>query len=488
MKLKEEYIKLCKDYDALTQYSETGNGKYGKIFDFQNTNYRLILSFIKNYNTFKEGADGIDRAIWELKSHGQEALKQHTNNMLKSRFFSKNQRTYYKTRKGETLDHIPNSFSDNEKWIILYLLLIDGYFDNTPNYILKRSEEIYEYFLIYENDINQIDNMIFEFIIDSKKQSIEELFKNDYIYFDTFFKTYKEYDFLNIYVNSNEEDKEELYNHIINNYEDYKKLLSDSKSKDEEISSIAKTRIINYKFECCLSKKYQPSGVYNKNMIVDNAKLLYLSNYINKKRFKDFVDFIHQVVGEYSKIENIDKRKIYQFIFNDFKDIFEMCYMNIFNPNYFDEISISEDYTEEQEQEILSKNEEKSIIEDIEEITKVSSILKRKALERANYKCELEEFWNCESHYFTNKKNGKNYVELHHLIPREFNNDFEKSIEQIDNYVSLCPRCHRFIHYAVDRERRMAIKYLYNKRIGSLKLKGLEISEEQLKSYYKIEE
>ena len=79
-------------------------------------------------------------------------------------------------------------------------------------------------------------------------------------------------------------------------------------------------------------------------------------------------------------------------------------------------------------------------------------------------------------------------MEIHHLIPREFSNDFENSIEQIENYVSLCPRCHRFLHFAVDRERKMALHYLYLKRIESLNLKGIGIEEKMLKEYYKIEE
>lgn len=488
MSLKEKYIEMCNDYHALIQYSETGSGKYGKIFEFQNTNYRLLNSFITNYKTFKDGADCINRSEWELnKGHGQENLKQHTNNMIKSRFFSKNERTYYKTRKGEILEKIPQDFSEEEKWIIIYLLLADAYFDNVPNYILKRSEEVYEDFLVYENNIININNMIIGFISESKEKNIEELFKNDYIYFDTFFLPYNNFDFLNNYVNSSKAEKKELYDYIIDYYEEYKNLRHLAKGSNYE-SLNARTIVANYKFECCLTKKYQSSGVFNKNMVVDNAKILLISEYINKNTFRDFVDYIHGVVDKYSQIEKIDSGKIYQFIFNEYKDVFEMCYLNIFNPDYFDTVTPSEDLTTEQEEEILSNVQDTTIIENIEDVTKVSGILKKKALERANYKCELEEFCQCSSHYFTNKKNGKNYVELHHLIPREFSNDFEKSIEQIENYVSLCPRCHRFIHFAVDRERKMVLNYLFNKRMGSLDLKGIYVDEKQLKSYYRIEE
>lgn len=480
---------MCHDYSFLAYYSETGQGKNGKIFAFQNTNYRLLLSFITNFRTFKNGANGVDRSLWELNSHhGQENLKQHTINMIKSRFFSKNNRTYYSTKKGEILENIPSDFSEEEKWIIIYLLLIDAYFNNIPNYILKRTEEIYDDFIVYQNSEIEIDRIIKDFLEKSKVQSIEDLFKHDYIYYDTFYKPYKEYDFLSNYVNASLAEKEELYDYIIYNYDDLKQLNRKMSSVDKNVAVEAENLLFNFQ-EDVFSKKYKPSGVFNKNMLIDNAKILYLSNYINKNNFRDFVDFIYKIVNKYGEIENIDSGKIYQFIFNNYKDIFEICYINIFNPDYFDNIIISNNNISiEEEEKIIEQSQETSIIENIDEITKVSSILKRKALERANYKCELEDYNDCASYYFTNKKSGKNYVELHHLIPREFSNDFEKSIEQIENYVSLCPRCHRFIHFAVDRERKAALHNLYLKRIGGLKLKGINIEESQLKNYYRIED
>lgn len=487
MKLKDEYKEMCSDYEFLSQYSETGSGKYGKIFAFQNTNYRLVLSFIKNYKTFKEGANGVDRSLWELNSnHGQEKLKQHTQNMIKARFFSKNERTYYNTRKGEVLENL-DDFTDEEKWILLYLLLIDSYFDNIPGYILKRTNEIYEDFFVYVNSKSNINNMIFDFIQKSKKNNIEELFKHDYLYFDTFYIPFKNYDFLNYYVNSSCEEKEELYEYIINNYKELKELLKKRKSGNEEEYSKANNILLNNNYDV-ISRKYRPSGVYDKNMVVDNAKILYVSSFINENRFIDFQDFIKKVVNKYSEIESINEGKIYQFIFNLYKDIYELSYINIFNPEYDDNIPIAENLTTEEENEILEEAQKNTVIEDIDQRIKSSSVLKKKALERANYKCELEDYCDCSSHYFTNKKNGKNYVELHHLIPREFSNDFDRSIEQIENYVSLCPRCHRFIHFAVDRERKSALHYLYLKRIGSLNLKGIKLDETQLKQYYRIEE
>lgn len=351
-----------------------------------------------------------------------------------------------------------------------------------------KTQETYEDFLVYNGNEESINNIILNFINESKNaKDIEELFANPYLYYDTFHKPYNGFDILANYTNSPDIEKQELTEYVSKEYKFYKETIYKVKSSDDIISAEAKEILSSYTPDC-ISQKFKPSGVYNKNMLVDNAKLLYLSNFINKNNFRDFQDFIHKVVNEYAKLASINTAKIFQFIFNINNDIFEMCYLNIFNPDFLDSVNINNAISEEQEQDIIKKAQEKTIIENIEEIKVVSSVLKKKAIERANYQCELEDICHCSELYFTNKKTGKNYMELHHLIPREFSNDFDNSIEQIENYVSLCPRCHRFIHFAADRERVVALNYLYSKRIGGLKLKGIDIEEQKLKAYYRIGE
>lgn len=487
MRLVEVYKKICSDYEVIAQYSETGNNKYGKIFYFQNTNYRKFISFITNYHTFKEGADGVDRSSWEKNpKHGQEKLKQHVNNMIKSRLFSKNEQTYYSTRKGEIIEKISDGFSEEEQWIILYLLLIDGYFNDTPNYILKQTDETISNFLVYINSVDKINLLLKNFIIDTKMLKLEEMLKEDYIYLDTFHLPFKNIDFFANYYTASQEEKIELHDYIISNYLEQNELINKSKNIDLDVSSSAKNLLLNIR-EDCISKKYKTSGNFNKTMVRDNAILLYLSNFINFNKFLDFREFIRKTVQKYSEVESIDSGKVLNFIFNE-KEMFEMSYINLFCPNYFDEIQISDDISDISEEDFIEETQTKTVIENIKTVNKISSILKRKALERVSYKCELEDYCNCSSHYFTNKITHQNYMEVHHLIPREFSNDFEHSIEQIENYISLCPRCHRFVHYAVDRERKNALHNLYNKRIGKLNMKGINVSESQLKKYYRIEE
>ncbi len=79
-------------------------------------------------------------------------------------------------------------------------------------------------------------------------------------------------------------------------------------------------------------------------------------------------------------------------------------------------------------------------------------------------------------------------VKLHHLIPREFRNDFPNSIEVLANYVTLCPRCHRQIHLAIDRERKYLINSLLSKRQERLKVVGLDVDLDKIYEYYKIDD
>ena len=124
-------------------------------------------------------------------------------------------------------------------------------------------------------------------------------------------------------------------------------------------------------------------------------------------------------------------------------------------------------------------------VNSVEKYNKVSTVLKKLAKTNSNYRCELEDFYGCQ--YFTSKESHKNYVEVHHLIPRAVGNDFENSIEVVENYVTLCPHCHRLIHLGEDVERKPALHNLYIRRKELLREKGLDISEKELNEYYLIE-
>lgn len=103
------------------------------------------------------------------------------------------------------------------------------------------------------------------------------------------------------------------------------------------------------------------------------------------------------------------------------------------------------------------------------------------ALRLANYKCEC----NKEHETFIRKKNHLPYMEPHHLIPLEFQDYFEYSLDVESNIVSLCSNCHNEIHYGINNKE--LIKKLYEERKEDLKKCGIEIPLNKLYSLYEID-
>jgi hypothetical protein len=103
-----------------------------------------------------------------------------------------------------------------------------------------------------------------------------------------------------------------------------------------------------------------------------------------------------------------------------------------------------------------------------------------KALERAEYKCEFDS----NDRTFL-RKNGKPYTEPHHLIPISKYRDFEFSVDVMENIVSLCSYCHNLLHYGRFEDKVPILEKLYKDRKDALHTCGLDLTLEQLKSYYK---
>ena len=111
----------------------------------------------------------------------------------------------------------------------------------------------------------------------------------------------------------------------------------------------------------------------------------------------------------------------------------------------------------------------------------------QRALALANYKCEVDEHHNT----FLRKTNSLPYTEPHHLIPLQFDDLFEYSLDVQANIVSLCSNCHNQLHYGADIEH--IIRTLWDKKkdeieqagIGVLK-NGVKLTIEVLLSFYGI--
>lgn len=463
MNLVDIYKDLCKNNRWYRAYCSTGENSNGKILYLLNTNYRNLWVFETGYNVFKE-IENIGRDQWiHNENHGEEKEKQHTVNMLKSKIFSRASNKYYRNKKGLAFgDMLDNDFSKEERWIIIYLTILNGYFANIPNYINVRSNEIVG--IMEKRGINKEKyiNILKDFINNCDIGTME-IFQHDYLYFDSFYKKFEDIDFLQMFINASDDERKELKNYVQNQ---------------------PRNREITKEETCAISYKYKCTGSYVKSTLVDNAKIQYFSLILLNNTYKNYEDFIDYALFRYSEIyKNIDIEKIKSFIQN-YEAVYKLIYEEV-----FDIIQYSLNFREEKEIDEHEVNLDERIddtdVNFIDKYNKVSTILKKLAKSNSNYKCELEDFFGCQ--YFTSKQSHKNYVEVHHLIPRAVGNDFENSIEVVENYITLCPHCHRLVHLGEDVERKPALHYLYLKRKDLLYKKGLDISEKELKEYYLIE-
>lgn len=475
MKLLDLYIELCKNTIFYQRYFSTSGSCYGKIFYFISTNYRGILfkkgnkpeGFATGFKII-EKVEGIKRSTWlKLTGKQQEAEKQHVVNMRKSEFFRVVDDAYVKTSRGIVFKKLIDSteLSREEKNLLCYLLILTGYFNDVPNYIIERTKYVYNQWEKSGYSLLECLNIQKTFVEKAlaTKQTYD-IFNLEYIYLDSFFHDLDGLNFLSNYHDASFEEKQELHNYIISNYK--------NKNFRDKTNN------------CVISYKFKPGGNYTKNIVIDNAWILYVTKKIIDAADNDFDAFITTVINAYKEFFVIKESSLRKFIYDTDrnKSVFQIIFGKVANVPIIT-LSVVKDLTQHEIEELCTSDSTE--LEGAAKLNTVSMSLKRLAKIRANYKCALEECEICK--YFTAKENGKNYLEIHHFIPREFANDFDYPIEIIENYVALCPNCHRKIHLAVDSERKHMINTIYNQRKQILAKKGLVVSLQDLYRYYKIE-
>lgn len=103
-------------------------------------------------------------------------------------------------------------------------------------------------------------------------------------------------------------------------------------------------------------------------------------------------------------------------------------------------------------------------------------------------------YFSCEKDYrhetFISKKTHEKYMEAHHLIPVCFQkviwDKYHVNIDCVENLVSLCPTCHKAIHYGTKEVQRAIITELYARCAPKYRSIGLNISLEEILNLYKI--
>ena len=115
----------------------------------------------------------------------------------------------------------------------------------------------------------------------------------------------------------------------------------------------------------------------------------------------------------------------------------------------------------------VSKHRKEPIMQNGRPIYPRDAKKKKLAVSLAGYRCEFD-----PSHESFLTRKNKPYMEGHHLIPFEYQKDFEEDLDFIGNIFSLCSQCHNEIHYGKDAAR--------------IAGKLFELRKEKLKEWYNV--
>jgi 5-methylcytosine-specific restriction protein A len=122
-----------------------------------------------------------------------------------------------------------------------------------------------------------------------------------------------------------------------------------------------------------------------------------------------------------------------------------------------------------------------------QKVYKTQRVFKKIAFESHNYYCACHE----EKHYyFTAEATNKRYVEGHHMIPMEFQDQYWKdkktNLDCATNLIPLCSHCHGKIHKSIKPERVQIITEVYNKYKSQILMIDNDLTFDKFAELYNV--
>lgn len=298
MNILEFYLEQQKYPEWYKKFQSMAKDKSGKIFSYSSTTYRYMHNFIADVEKFYR-LNGVPMDQWPTYEDGQKEDKQRTLPLSLANFVFRKEDRYFFTGAGYTcMDIINLEKTDNEEWLLLFLLLLDYRSEWRNNDIILTSKEYIKYLLncgISENDI--LDQLSDLQLIDN----IEEIMKTDIFWLITFAKDKQ---FIEKYISSSEEEKSMLHTYVINEQKN-------KRSKD------------------CIGHKFVAGGQMLPGQFVEECKTLYVAYRISKKKYETLDEMLEELFKIYDEISVVsDYSKIKDFIeghLSIYEDIFNRC-------------------------------------------------------------------------------------------------------------------------------------------------------------------
>lgn len=445
MSLLDLYIEKSENY------SQEPSGAY--LFDFT-ANFRTMQSFEDGFRTFKNICAMTDEERQAYMEASPESAKTFISNMIRTKLFRPAVGAPVLTEKGRAYEHFLNGkFNAFERWLLDFMFIADAYFSLVPNYVFKRSEEIFGNWKEAGYTVAQIYNAVLH-LFSIKNITMKALLDSEYAVMITFIDDPV---FLRAYRESSEAERKQLHAYVITNYE-------------------------NEKYSCIVTAKFSPSLLIDCETVLDDAKILFFAHYLSVCNTASLEDAVQSFTDEYSRFFKVNNKRINKFI-AEHQDVFKIIYINLFTRN---EQGVSEVVHKPTRDEIEQTGPfDYTTTKTMQRLAEINYVLTEHAKEENGYKCELDAVNHCK--YFTDRQTDNPYCLVHRIIPREFAGEFNVNIERASNYVPLCPHCYSLIHNAADHERFEILSMLYDSRRERLEADGIIPTNELLFAVYGIE-
>lgn len=304
MKILDYYLNQQNNSIWYHKFQSTSSKQSGKTFSYVNTNFRYLLSFVEQFEKFKSNF-GKERKDWsERLPCGQESDKHRVINLMRAGFITMEEGYYFVTPKGLALMDLANSDLINiEKWILIFLLILDYKGETRKVDILKTTLDVFRKINISGVRKDIFLNALEKNLKISKK---DKLFEEDIFWLISFVNDSQ---FLNIYNCNSEQEKNCLKEYV-------KNCSKDKRSRD------------------LIAHKFVNSGAYNCSMFKDDINVLYFSDVVVRSRNLEPIQFFEELVSLYVEHYSIaDKTKIMLFIQNH-KSIYEKIRLAIFKEDF----------------------------------------------------------------------------------------------------------------------------------------------------------
>lgn len=463
MSLLELYIERNKQKNW---QDKMGEDKNLYLFEFT-WNFRNLLMFEDGFRTYSKLCSMDAEQLGKYIEQNPAQAKSFIANMNRTKLFMTSGGKRVLSAKGEVYEKfLLEKMSKDDRWFVDYMFVVDSYFKLETNYIFAQTERVFTKWLKAGYALGQIYNSLI-YLFNIREGNMEEYLRTEYLIMITFLN---DPDFLRAYRAADEFEKGELHDYIVDNYN-------------------------KARYNCLVSAKFSPAALTDCDTVLDDAKILFFSHYLMNSHpisLEDMLDIFSQV---YTRFYKLNTKKTVNFMMM-YEDVFRMTYLNLFSDmqDFYLSLKMDDDIlantyehiSDSSLDELIKDNVDYTTTDSINALAKLNSMLSANAKSETGYKCELDEESGCR--YFTTKTSGKNYLEIHQLIPRDYANEFSVPIERASNYVALCPHCHRLIHNAADEERFKVLAQIYAKRKERLDADGIIPTNELLFAIYGIEQ